>query len=184
MLSLIDPENLVRFPQSITHYTSDKNIIVNNNDTLKVNQRIRRHIDNEINIKNTQSLVQKNSFGPENLKVSSIKPLPYNIELNLNYQNVVTPSVNVNKNITDSQNNSSNLQNTSFTLLQNMSFTTLQNISITNSNFIKTNKKKDRLSQALSSLSVEILEKLYRVYENDFKIFGYGLENLLGYEIA
>lgn len=42
----------------------------------------------------------------------------------------------------------------------------------------------ERLKHYLQQLSMDDIIKLYRVYEVDFKLFGYNLENILGYDIG
>lgn len=43
---------------------------------------------------------------------------------------------------------------------------------------------KDRLREYFQQLSIFTIEHLYHKYLADFKLFGYGLEELLGYDLA
>lgn len=48
----------------------------------------------------------------------------------------------------------------------------------------KSKRTKDNLRFYFQQLSIYEIEALYRLYEADFKLFGYGLEDLLGYDLA
>nr|XP_023026226.1 carbohydrate sulfotransferase 11-like isoform X2 [Leptinotarsa decemlineata] len=43
---------------------------------------------------------------------------------------------------------------------------------------------KERLKYYFQQLSIHDIKALYKLYEPDFKLFGYGLEDLLGYDLA
>lgn len=48
----------------------------------------------------------------------------------------------------------------------------------------KSGQTSERLNQYLRQLSLKDIEELYRIYEFDFKLFGYNLENILGFDIG
>lgn len=48
----------------------------------------------------------------------------------------------------------------------------------------RSKRTKDNLRFYFQQLSIYEIEALYRLYEADFKLFGYGLEDLLGYDLA
>lgn len=45
-------------------------------------------------------------------------------------------------------------------------------------------RTKDRLREYFQQLSIFTIQQLYKKYLADFKLFGYGLEELLGYDLA
>ncbi|CAG9815219.1 unnamed protein product [Phaedon cochleariae] len=45
-------------------------------------------------------------------------------------------------------------------------------------------KTKERLKYFFQQLSIHEIETIYKLYEADFKLFGYGLEDILGYDLA
>uniref|UniRef100_A0A1Y1JY69 Carbohydrate sulfotransferase n=2 Tax=Photinus pyralis TaxID=7054 RepID=A0A1Y1JY69_PHOPY len=48
----------------------------------------------------------------------------------------------------------------------------------------KSGQTSERLKQYLRQLSLKDIEQLYRMYEFDFKLFGYNLESILGFDIG
>ncbi|CAG9829789.1 unnamed protein product [Diabrotica balteata] len=48
----------------------------------------------------------------------------------------------------------------------------------------KSKRTKDNLRFYFQQLSIYEIEFLYKLYEADFKLFGYGLEDILGYDLA
>lgn len=43
---------------------------------------------------------------------------------------------------------------------------------------------REKLRYFLQELSIYQIQALYKSYENDFKLFGYGLEDVLGFDLA
>lgn len=48
----------------------------------------------------------------------------------------------------------------------------------------RTSGTSERLREYFSRVPISVTKNLYRVYEDDFKLFGYSLEDVLGYELG
>lgn len=48
----------------------------------------------------------------------------------------------------------------------------------------KSSQTSQRLRYYYQQLSLNNIERLYRLYEHDFKLFGYNLESILGFDIG
>lgn len=48
----------------------------------------------------------------------------------------------------------------------------------------KSSQTSEKLRRYLRQLSLSDIEKLYRIYEIDFRLFGYNLESILGFDIG
>lgn len=42
----------------------------------------------------------------------------------------------------------------------------------------------ERLKQYFNSIPISVTRNLYKLYEDDFQLFGYGLEDVLGFELG
>lgn len=48
----------------------------------------------------------------------------------------------------------------------------------------RTGHTREKLRYYLQQLSIYEIQDLYKLYEHDFKLFGYGLEDVLGFDLA
>lgn len=48
----------------------------------------------------------------------------------------------------------------------------------------RTSGTSDRLRAYFSQVPISVTKNLYRLYEDDFRLFGYSLEDVLGYELG
>lgn len=48
----------------------------------------------------------------------------------------------------------------------------------------RTSGTNEKLREYFDTLPVGVIRNLYRLYEEDFKMFGYGLDDVLGIELA
>lgn len=48
----------------------------------------------------------------------------------------------------------------------------------------RTGHTREKLRYYLQQLSIYEIQDLYKLYEYDFKLFGYGLEDVLGFDLA